>query len=178
MSARVSTSIALNVACSGAMYSGVPATVPKALYRLCSVSCRPLVALARPKSMTLGTGVPSWLFHQDVRRLQVAMDDSLLMGMLHGRADLAEQVQAFQQPQPVLVAIVRERNALHQLHHEERPAGFGRTGVEDLGDVGVVHQRQGLPLGLEPGQHGSRIHARLDQLEGHFAFDWLNCSAR
>ena len=32
-----------------------------------------------------------------------------------------------------------------------RPAG-GRPGVEDPGDVRVVHQRQGLPLGLEPGQ--------------------------
>ena len=31
-----------------------------------------------------------------------------------------------------------------------RPA-VGRAGVEHLGDVRVVHQRQGLPLGLEPG---------------------------
>ena len=27
-----------------------------------------------------------------------------------------------------------------------------RAGVEDPGDVRVVHQRQGLPLGLEPGE--------------------------
>ena len=31
-----------------------------------------------------------------------------------------------------------------------RPA-VGGAGVEDRGDVGVVHQRQGLPLGLEAG---------------------------
>ena len=61
MSARVSMSSALKLACSGAMYSGVPATPPKAVNRLCSVSRRPLVALARPKSITLGTGLPSWL---------------------------------------------------------------------------------------------------------------------
>ena len=60
MSARVSTSIALKLACSGAMYSGVPATPPKAVYTLSSPSRRPPVALARPKSITLGTGSSSW----------------------------------------------------------------------------------------------------------------------
>ena len=29
----------------------------------------------------------------------------------------------------------------------------GRAAVEHLGDVGVVHQRQRLPLGLEAGEH-------------------------
>ena len=53
--------------------------------------------------------------------------------------------------EPVLVAVLGDRDALDQLHDEVRPAGVGRAGVEDLGDVGVVHQRQGLPLGLEPG---------------------------
>ncbi len=48
-------------ACSGAMYSGVPATVPKAVYRLCSVSGRPRVGVGRPKSITFGTGRSSWL---------------------------------------------------------------------------------------------------------------------
>ena len=42
-------------------------------------------------------------------------------------------------------------HAVDQLHDEVRPAGFGGAGVEDAGDVGVVHQRQGLPLGLEAG---------------------------
>ncbi len=31
----------------------------------------------------------------------------------------------------------------------------------------MVHERQGLALGLEPGQHLPAIHARFDQLEGH-----------
>src|SRR2546425_353622 len=42
-------------ACSGAMYSSVPTMVPTSVNRVRSVSCC-WVALARPKSMTLGTG--------------------------------------------------------------------------------------------------------------------------
>ena len=39
------------------------------------------------------------------------------------------------------------------------------AGVEHLGDVRVVHHRQGLPLRLEAGQHRPRVHPRLDDLD-------------
>ena len=35
----------------------------------------------------------------------------------------------------------------------------------------MVHQGECLPLGVEPGQHGTRVHADLDQLERDLAFD-------
>lgn len=35
----------------------------------------------------------------------------------------------------------------------------------------VVHQRQGLTLGLEAGDDLARVHARLDQLERDAAMD-------
>jgi hypothetical protein len=37
--------------------------------------------------------------------------------------------------------------------------------VEDFGDVGMVHQRQGLAFGLEAGHDLPRVHAQLDNLE-------------
>ena len=74
----------------------------------------------------------------------------------------------------MLVAIVGERNALDQFHDEEGSAGLGRPGVEDLGDVGVVHQGQGLPLGLEPGQDGLRIHPGLISLRATRRFTGCN----
>ena len=46
-------------ACSGLMYSGVPTTVPNCVNNVFSVS-RWSIALATPKSITLGTGLPSW----------------------------------------------------------------------------------------------------------------------
>ena len=69
------------------------------------------------------------------------------------------------------IAVVDDRDALHQLHHEVGPAAVGRAGIEHPGDVGVVHQGQRLPLRLEPGDDIARIHARLDDLQGHLAAD-------
>ena len=58
-----------------------------------------------------------------------------------------------------------DRHAFDQLHDEVGPAAVGRAGVEHLGDVRMVHHRQGLPLGLEAGDHLPRVHAGLDDLE-------------
>ena len=72
-----------------------------------------------------------------------------------------------------LVAVLGDRDALDQLHDEVGAAGVGGAGVEDAGDVGVVHQGQGLALGLEAGDDLLRVHARLDDLQGHRAADRL-----
>ena len=88
---------------------------------------------------------------QDIRGLDVAVDDPLLMGVLDRVANLDEQLEPLTRIELVLVAVVGDRNAPHQFHHEVGPARFGGAGIEDPGDVGMVHHRQRLPLGLEPG---------------------------
>ena len=173
MSARVSTSRALKLACSGAMYSGVPATLPKAREQAVLGQLQPAGRLGQAEVDHLGDRLAVVALDQDVRGLEVAVDDPLLVRVLHRRADLAEQGQPLGEAQPVLVAVVGQRDALDQLHDEEGAAGVGGAGVEDLGDVGVVHQGQGLPLGLEPGQDGPRVHAGLDELQRHLALDGL-----
>ncbi len=50
---------------------------------------------------------------------------------------------------------------------------FGRSRIENLGDVRVVHDRQGLALGFEAGHDFPRIHADLDYFESDAAFDRL-----
>ena len=108
------------------------------------------------------------------------MDDPLLVGMLHRLADRDEQLQTLPRRQVALVAIVGDRDALDQLHHEVRSSGADATGlagssaaIEDVGDVRVVHQRQRLTLGLEPGHHLARVHARLEDLQSDLAPDRL-----
>ena len=101
------------------MYSGVPTNAPKPVNSVLSVSRCP-VALATPKSITFTTGLPSYGATSTLRRLEVAVDDPLLVGVLHRPADVAEQLQPFPHSEPVLVAVVRDRLALDQLHHEVR----------------------------------------------------------
>ena len=62
---------------------------------------------------------------------------------------------------------------LDQVHDEVRPAAIGLPRFEDLGDVGMVHQGQGLALGLEAGDHLTRVHAWLEDFQGDLAADRL-----
>ena len=94
-------------------------------------------------------------------------------GVLHRLADRHEQLQPLAGRQAVVVAVLGDRDALDQLHDEERAAVLGRPGVEDLGDVRVVHQRQRLPLRLEARHHLPAVHPRLDELDGDQALDRL-----
>ncbi len=93
------------------------------------------------------------------------MDDPLLMRVLHGLANRDSELEPLSRRQSSFVAESSDRDALDQLHHEVGPAGVGGAGVEDPGDVRVVHQGQGLALGAEPRQHLPRVHAGLDELE-------------
>src|SRR5271167_2691555 len=97
------------------------------------------------------------------------MDDALLMRVLDGLADVDEQLQALAGWQPVLVAVIGDRRALDQLHDEIGSPGADATGLAAggaaivyLGDIGMVQDRQGLPLGLETGDDLATVHAGLD----------------
>jgi hypothetical protein len=119
----------------------------------------------------LGDGLAVVERDQDVGRFDVAVDDALLVGVLDGLADRDEQLQPLPGVEPVLVAILGDRHPLDQLHHEVGPAGLGGAGIQHAGNIGVVHQRQGLAFGLEPGDDLVGVHARLDDLQRHAASD-------
>src|SRR5262245_39856365 len=68
---------------------------------------------------------------------------------------------------------MRDWYSMDQLHDEVRPAGRRGPGVENSGDVDMIHHCQGLPLGLEAGDYLARVHAWLNDLEGHAALDRL-----
>jgi hypothetical protein len=108
---------------------------------------------------------------QDVGRLEVAVDDGLLVGVLHGATDLGEQLETFGGADAAVVAVLGDGLALDQLHHEIGLPRVGRPAVEHLGDVWVVHQGERLPLGLEARNRRRAAHPRLDDLDGHAAGD-------
>jgi len=67
---------------------------------------RPSVALAMPKSMTLGTATPSFTVTRMFDGFYVAVNDGLLMRVLDRLADLDEQVEPFPRGRFVLVAVI------------------------------------------------------------------------
>ena len=48
-----------------------------------------------------------------------------------------------------------------------------RSRIKNLRDVRMIHHRESLPLGLEPGNDLPAIHAQFDDLEGDATFDRL-----
>ena len=120
-----------------------------------------------PKSMIFGTGYAVVQRDENIRGLQVAMNEALLVRVLDGGTELNEQAHAFFGAEQVLIAMPRDRAASDQFHDEKRPAGFRGAGVENVRDVWVIHQRKGLALRFEARDYLTRVHPELDDLECH-----------
>src|SRR5262249_1806918 len=73
----------------------------------------------------------------------------------------------------VLVAILRDRDPVNEIHDEVGPSGARRTGIEYAGDVFVVHESQRLALSLETRGDLPGVHPGLDQLERNNSLDRL-----
>src|ERR1043166_6829826 len=87
------------------------------------------------------------------------------MRMLDGAAELDQQVQLLPYRELIGVAVIRDLDAAHEFHHKIGSALVRGAGVKNLGDIGMVDERQRLALGLEAGHHPPGIHAELDALE-------------
>ena len=99
------------------------------------------------------------------------MNDAFLVRVLDRPANLNQQIQPFLGGEVVLVAVIGDFDAAHQFHDEIGPAGIRGTRVQEFRDIRMVHERQRLPLGLEPGNNTLGVHAQLDDLERHAAVD-------
>ena len=126
-------------------------------------------ALATPKSIIFGAALAIHLGDENVGGFQIAMDDGFLMRVLDAFADLHEELQPFARAEPVIVAVVRDRNTGDVLHDKVRRALGRRAGVEHFGDRGVVHQGQSLALGFEARNDFAGVHPGLDQLKSDTA---------
>ena len=110
---------------------------------------------------------------QNVGRLNVTVNDALLMGVLHAFTCLQKQLQTLLDAQLIPVAMLDDGNAFDVFHGEIRQTGVGRPGFEYGCDIRVFHQSQRLALRLEAGNHLLGIHAGLDDLQRDPASDGL-----
>ena len=94
------------------------------------------------------------LFDEDVARLDVAVDQALLVRMGGRLADAHEEFHPLPLGQVVFVGMRRDRSGVgNELHHEIRqPAtgAVGDAGGVDLRDARMPEPREGGSLMLEP----------------------------
>ena len=146
------------------MYNGVPTIWAKFVNSVRSVNCCP-VALAMPKSITFGTGTPSCSVTSTLDGFRSRWMTPFWCACCTAWQTGTNRLQPIPHRQVVPVAELGDRYAADQLHDEIGPARLRRAAVEHLGDVGVIHDRQRLPLGLEPRDHLAGVHPRLDHLQ-------------
>ena len=122
------------------------------------------MARATPKSSTFGCPVSSTRM---LAGLEVAVDDALVVGVLHRVAHPRQQPsRAAVTSRPLAAGVLVQRQAADELHGEERLAVVGQPGLVDLGDAGVVQPAQDLRLLGEALQQGGRDEAGADHLQG------------
>src|SRR4029079_13397257 len=86
---------------------------------------------------------------EDVPRLDVAVDDEVLVRRVDGAADVDEQAQSRCDVEPVAIAVGSDRQTVDVLHHQIWKLPFRRAAVEQLRDVRMTQRGEDLPLSDE-----------------------------
>ena len=156
----------LTLACSGAMYPGVPMTVcscvPVASTCPGRLGGRRQLRETEVENLDAIAGA-----HKEVVGLQVAMDDALGMRGGQGVGDLDGEVERPVERQP---AGVHARSVVPSSSSETRYGAFVPSHIEDRHDAGVVQCGGGPGFLLEPpepilvGRKDLRQHLQRDDL--------------
>ncbi len=76
--------------------------------------------------------------HEQIRRLEIAVDDAPTVSVIDGTTHLQEENESLPQTQLVIVTVLGDRYSIDVLQDEIRPAILGLIGIEHLGDVRVI----------------------------------------
>ncbi len=92
---------------------------------------------------------PTIVADEDVRRLDVAVDDQVGVGVRHRRQHLQEQLDSRLEVEPVLVAIGIDGLPLDVFEHQVGLAVDRDSGVDEVGDVGMGEPGEKAAFALE-----------------------------
>ena len=103
---------------------------------------------------------------EDVRRLDVAVDDELSVGVADGVAEQGEQLDALYGAEPVRSGEVGDRTAPHVLHREAGTPVLRGPRAQESRNRGVLESCELALLALEPrrcagGLRGQHLYRRL-----------------
>ncbi len=94
------------------------------------------------------------------------MNDELAVRVVHGIANLDEELEPFPNVQTIGVAVLIKRLAFDELHDEVGPIVRGCAAAEQVRDVRVFEGGQDLSLVAKAFEDKVCIHAALDELDG------------
>ena len=80
-------------------------------------------------------------------------------------ADADEKLKPLAHGEFLRIAKLGELGSAHQFHDEIRPSRGRHPGVENAGNVRVVHHRERLSLLIKAGDHFLGIHSQFDDFE-------------
>ncbi len=103
--------------------------------------------------------------HENICRLQIAMDDQVAMRVGHRIAHVAHERATRLGVELLAVAVFRDRNAFDVIHRKIRQAVGCRAAIEKANDVGMIETRENLALLPEPFQHFAEGQAGAQDLE-------------
>ncbi len=125
------------------------------------------VALATPKSITFGTGLPSATVTRTFDGLTSRWITPFWWACWMAAHTWRNRASRPRVEQLMPVAVIGDRYAGDVLHRKERSAVAGHPCVEDHRDIRMVHHRQRLALRFESGHHLTRVHPGFDDLDGN-----------
>ena len=106
--------------------------------------------------------------HENIRWLEVTVDDQRAVRVLHRVAHDAKQPEPRLERQTLRRAPFGDRNTVNQLHHEIGCAIGCEPAVEERRDVGMDQAGEHLALCTKPLERVGVPRARPHQLDSHF----------
>ena len=103
---------------------------------------------------------------EDVAGLEVAVDDEVLVGVLDGGADLAQELEALGDAEALRGGVAGDGDAVHVLHHDVGLPRGGDAAVEEGGDVLVGERGEDLAFVAEAADGEVALQAAAQELEG------------
>jgi hypothetical protein len=104
---------------------------------------------------------------ENISRLEIAMHDAGLVRGVQCVEHLARVADRFVHRQAALrFDLLRQRDAVEILHHDERRAIFGRAEIVDIDDARMADDRGGLRFTTKTREHLVVLHERwIEQLD-------------
>ena len=107
-------------------------------------------AMRRMVRLRLGIRIDGFvIFEQDIRRLEIPVDDAIGMRVVDGTGQLLDHASGGPSEQRFAVHLVRERSAVDEFEREVRQS-IAFADVVDLDDVRVLQLGDGERFGFEP----------------------------